>query len=109
MRIALIWKNDYPWDIRVEKMGRSLLSCGHEIHIIASNNKKEKTHEKLDGLFIHRLKTFKRSTINKIVSTPFFLNPFWVLPIYRVCKKYKVDIIIVRDLPLVLCGIVVFL
>jgi len=52
MKILLIWKDDYPWDIRVEKMCLSLISFGYEVHILARNVRRRKTFEIIDGEFI---------------------------------------------------------
>ena len=38
MRICKIWDADYPWDVRVEKVARSLTEAGHEVHLVARNN-----------------------------------------------------------------------
>jgi len=107
MKIAIVWKNDYPWDVRVEKISKTLFSLGHEVHIICRNLEKRKVEENISGIFIHRLKPFKRRILNSFISTPAFFNPFWIFKIYQVCKEYGVDLLIIRDLPLVLNGIVV--
>ncbi len=107
MKIAILWKNDYPWDVRVEKISKSLIRFGHEVHIIARNLKRLPLYENLDGIHVHRLRSFNNSSLNAVFSIPFFINPFWYLEISRVCREHRIDLIITRDLPLVLNGAVV--
>ena len=107
MRIALVWKNDYPWDIRIAKISKALSSMGHEVHVISRNLQKKNTLENLNGIFIHRLNPISNNFLNNIISTPAFINPFWILSMYRLCKACKIEAIIIRDLPLVLNGIIV--
>jgi len=105
MKILLVWKDNYPWDIRVEKMGLALISFGHEVHILARNTKGQVTSEKINGMNIHRLQPFKNGYINKIASISVFFNPLWFSNIDQLCRKQKFDIIVIRDLPLVKAGI----
>jgi glycosyltransferase involved in cell wall biosynthesis len=106
MKIAIVWKNDYPWDIRIEKISKSLSVFGHDVHIIARNIKRDNIEEIIDGIKIHRLSPLKWK-LNSVLSIPFFVNPLWLLKIYNVCKKEHIDLIIVRDLPLLIAGIIV--
>lgn len=107
MKIVKVWKNDYPWDIRVEKICKTLLEDGHEVHLICSNTKKQKIRENLNGLHIHRLPAIKNDLLNKICSIPAFFNPFWIYKLLKVVKNERIEIIMVRDLPLVLTGLFV--
>lgn len=107
MKIALVWKDDYPWDIRVEKIGKALASFGHETHILARNLKKNKTEEVVDGMIVHRLPPLRSDFLNTLSSIPAFFNPRWVWSLYRLCTRQLIDMIIVRDLPLMLSGLLV--
>ncbi|MEW6418490.1 MAG: glycosyltransferase family 4 protein [Nitrospirota bacterium] len=107
MRIAILWKNDYPWDVRVEKISKSLISFGHEVHIIARNLKKLPSYEKLDGIHVHRLRSLNNDSLNAAFSIPSFLNPFWYLRINKICTEHQIDLIVIRDLPLVLNGVAI--
>ena len=51
MIICKIWDADYPWDIRVEKVCRSLQQK-HEVHLVCRNTKRRPTYEQLDGLHV---------------------------------------------------------
>ncbi len=105
MRIAQVWKNDYPWDVRVEKICKTLIDDGHEVHLICSNTKKQKTRENLNSLQIYRLPYVTTNLLNRIFSMPVFFNPLWIYQILKVVRNQKIEAIIVRDLPLILAGI----
>ena len=77
MRIAIIWKNDYPWDVRVEKIAKALQSAGHAVYILAANAQGRPSGESLDGLEIRRLPSTSFRRLNALISLPFYLNPFW--------------------------------
>lgn len=106
MKVCKIWDADYPWDVRVEKICHSFIKCGHEVHLVCRNKKKRNIYEYEKGLHIHRLPKIY-ALFGGIFSFPFFLNPIWLFAILKVVKKYKVDLIIVRDLPLALAGVIV--
>jgi len=107
MKIAIIWKNDYPWDVRVEKIGTTLLAMGHEVHIIARNLRRERTVEGVGGMHVHRLNTWQSSVLNSMVSIPSIGNPLWLTKIHKVCVQHQIDLILVRDLPLLVNGVIV--
>ena len=107
MKIVLVWKDDYPWDIRVEKIGKTLVALGHETHILARNLRKNKTTEVVAGMIVHRLPPFQSDFLNKLSSIPAFFNPRWVWSLYRLCRRQSIDVIMVRDLPLMLAGLLV--
>lgn len=105
VRVCKIWDSDYPWDVRVEKICDSLTGAGHEVHLVCRNTKGRKRYEYSNGIHIHRLPTFR--FLGELLSFPFFLNPIWLLYVFRVVRKYNVELILVRDLPLALTGILV--
>jgi glycosyltransferase involved in cell wall biosynthesis len=105
MKIGIIWKNDYPWDVRVEKIARSLRAGGHDVCILSANAQGRAGCETLDGLHIRRLPATPSRWLNAVISTPFYLNPFWFRLAYEVVRREQIDLVIVRDLPLVLVGV----
>jgi glycosyltransferase involved in cell wall biosynthesis len=107
MNILYLWDADYPWDIRVEKICTSLMQHGHEIHIAARNLKKRPEYELINDLHIHRLKTFKNNKINYALSFPVFFSPIWKRFLTKIVKSNKINLVIVRDLPMAITGIVV--
>lgn len=76
MNILVIWKNDYPWDIRVEKISTTLALAGHDVHILARNIGQNSTEERLNNVYIHRLKPLRLHSLNSLFSTPIFLILF---------------------------------
>lgn len=105
MKILYIWDSDYPWDVRVEKICKSLVNNGYEVHIAARNLKKLPEYEYKDGLHIHRLKKFSNDKINYALTFPVFFSPVWKCFIDGIIRKFKIELIIVRDLPLAIAGI----
>lgn len=102
MRIALIWDADYPWDVRVEKVAKALISSGHEVHLICRNKRMDKAYEIIDSINVHRLSVVAKfsSWLNSILTFPAFFNPVWLLKIRKVIHENSIDYVIVRDLPL---------
>ena len=107
LRVVKIWKDNYPWDVRVEKISRVIVNSGHEVYLLCRNTKKLKTDEIVDGIHIKRLLPIKIDLLNKIYSIPFFLNPIWLLKILRVARSTGANVLLTRDLPLALSGILI--
>jgi glycosyltransferase involved in cell wall biosynthesis len=105
MQILYIWDADYPWDVRVEKICKTLRDNGHEVHISARNLKKLPEHENVEGLYVHRLKTLKSELLNYMLSFPVFFNPVWKRFINNIIHEFRIQLIVVRDLPLAITGI----
>ena len=40
MRICMVFDDDYPWDVRVERTGRALTGGGHEVFLACRNRKR---------------------------------------------------------------------
>ncbi|MBL8074597.1 MAG: glycosyltransferase family 4 protein [Nitrospira sp.] len=108
MVICHIWDADYPWDIRVEKVCRSL-GVKHEVHLVCRNANRWSRSEKLDGLSIHRLPFLPKwfGFCNAMMGFPLFFNPVWLFTIWATVRRTDADLILVRDLPLALTAIAV--
>jgi glycosyltransferase involved in cell wall biosynthesis len=100
MKICIVWKNDYPWDVRIEKVAMSLLKAGHDVHLLCSNTKRSQTDENINGIKVRRLPCINNRRLNAFISTPYYFNPFWFRMIDRTVKREGIELIIVRDLPL---------
>ncbi|MBC8440646.1 MAG: glycosyltransferase family 4 protein [Deltaproteobacteria bacterium] len=107
MNILYIWDADYPWDIRVDKITSSLRSVGYNVHIAARNLKGLPKKNEVNGIFIHRLRSYENQRINYFLSFPFFFNPFWLRLLNKIVKENAIELIIVRDLPLAPAGIII--
>ena len=91
--------------MRVQKITESLAENGIEIHIVARNRNLEATDESIDkNYFIHRLPLIKNKQLRNFLNFPFFFSPTWLQKVYQIVCKYKIDLIITRDLPLSLTG-----
>jgi len=102
MNILKIWDADYPWDIRVEKICRALANQGHAVHLLCRNQKNQPVSEPWQYGHIHRLPFLFTYKIASIVSFPAFFNPLWFWLMRHLIAAWNIDIILVRDLPLML-------
>ncbi len=107
MNVCFVYDCEYPWDIRVEKISNSFTDSSHNVSIVCRNNNNESNYCEQDALKIFRLPCFKTRFITQVINTTLFFNPVWLYMIYKVAKKEKCNIIVVRDLPLALAGILI--
>ena len=105
MNICKIFDGDYPWDVRVEKVILSLITHGHEVHLVCRNIGMRSSYECSGRLHIHRLRSSRNRALNGFLSFPAFFNPKWISRIFQVVRDCDVELIIVRDLPLALTAI----
>lgn len=106
MRIGFVWDGNYPWDIRVEKICRSLVGHGHEVHLICRNSRREPREEIIDGMRVHRLPYLNGSdSLNRLINFPLFFNPVWCYNIRSVVRSERVEVLIVRDITLSLTAL----
>jgi glycosyltransferase involved in cell wall biosynthesis len=102
MNILKVWDGEYPWDVRTEKICRSLTEAGHSVQMVARNRDRRPLVEELEECTVHRMPPFRilGSAIDAASQFPAFFNPRWVRLMHRVGKSTKADRILVRDLPL---------
>jgi glycosyltransferase involved in cell wall biosynthesis len=102
MRVCKIWDGDYPWDVRVEKVARSLTDAGHEVHLVARNRQRLPERERLTEAEVYRLKPWPLlgKSLDAATMFPAFFNPRWLYTISRTARASRADVILVRDLPL---------
>ena len=94
-KIIYVWKSPYPWDVRVEKICKSL-SKDYEVLILARWGKEAKKAEQIDGITVRRVGFREKS----IKSIPLSFNPTWKKELESVIKGFKPDAIIVREIML---------
>jgi glycosyltransferase involved in cell wall biosynthesis len=106
--ICKVWDADYPWDVRVEKICRSL-GRENEVHLVSRNKLCRSTYERRDGLHIHRLPAvpWMPAGVNSLMSFPAFFNPLWIHTIWRTARLRHARVLLVRDLPLALSALLV--
>lgn len=102
MIVGKIWDSEYPWDVRVEKVCRTLTEAGHEVHLVCRNRRSAPIEEAQGGLTIHRMPPLPLPfrSLEGPLSFPAFINPRWYRLAYTVFRERGVEIIICRDLPL---------
>jgi glycosyltransferase involved in cell wall biosynthesis len=101
-RVLHIWYADYPWDVRVQKVIVGLQQKGWLVDVVARNKRGLPDREAVDGAVVYRLRNFGflGRRLNGLLSFPAFLNPRWVKHIWRIARRTKPQVILVRDLPL---------
>ncbi len=107
MNICFVYDCEYPWDIRVEKICNNLVKDKHRVSLVCRNNNSAPNYSEQEKLKIYRLPHVKRQSITKLINITIFLNPLWLFKIFKIIKRNHCGIIIVRDLPLALSGIIV--
>jgi len=101
LRICYIYQDQYPWEVRVEKITNALAEHKMDVHIISRNRDGLPRMENLgDNIFIHRLSNIDNKFIRDILNFPAFFSPIWIIKIIKIINKYSINLIIVRDLPL---------
>ncbi len=103
MNIVGVYGEDYPWDVRVEKLLRGCLGAGHQVRLVCRNLKRRPAVEDADGIECHRvLGPGFPGPVHGGLTLPAPGNPLWRRAIRRACRGFTPDLLIVRDLPLAL-------
>jgi glycosyltransferase involved in cell wall biosynthesis len=107
--VCKVWDAEYPWDVRVEKISRSLREAGHAVHLAARNRTGLPVLEELAEATVYRMPVWSWAprAINSASMFPAFFNPRWIRLIRRVVVRGGADVILCRDLPLAVPCIVV--
>ncbi|MBK6424476.1 MAG: glycosyltransferase family 4 protein [Gemmatimonadetes bacterium] len=100
--IVYLWDAEYPWDVRTEKVCRSLAAAGHEVHLVARNRSRATASERLPEGTVHRLSPLPwlPARVDGLLQFPAFFNPRWAGLTRRVLRESRARLLIVRDLPL---------
>jgi glycosyltransferase involved in cell wall biosynthesis len=108
LTVCKVWDGDYPWDVRVEKVCRSL-GLEHEVHLVSRNARRRSTYEWHDGLHIHRLPAVRwlPKSLNAALNFPAFFNPLWIWAVWATARRCRPRALIVRDIPLALTTLLV--
>jgi len=100
-RVGYVFQDEYPWDIRVEKITSSLSDAGIGTVIISRNRTSLPVTERLNqSLLIQRLPGPSLGWLRTLINFPAFFSPVWFWRIYRTVVERKLSLLIVRDLPL---------
>lgn len=103
MDYFIVYKEDYPWDVRVEKLALSLVENGQNVTIISKNILQRDVVDKQGKICIKRLPSFRQfpRMLVRLLNSPLWFNPIWLYAIGKAIKGSSEPVIIVRDLPLV--------
>lgn len=96
LNILYVWKSEYPWDIRIDKICSSLANAGANVVILAKYEGEDLQFEKFKNYSIYRVGLGK----SKISTSPVPYNRFWYNSIFDTVKKFNIDLIIVREIML---------
>lgn len=109
VNFCLLYKEDYPWDVRVEKIANALVRNGHSVTIVCRNLDAKVKTEDMDNIHIRRIPglPWLPYTLRKILNFPIWFSPIWLFVLYSVARRNSIDAIIVRDLPLMYSGLIV--
>ena len=101
-RVLYVWDGTYPWDVRTEKICRSLSENGMDVMILARNAGDQPTEDRLPEGRVVRTRPWSwvGRKIDRLSTFPAFLNPRWLAHIASGVRRHRPDVIIVRDLPL---------
>jgi glycosyltransferase involved in cell wall biosynthesis len=100
MRILYVYDGDWPRAAtRVAKQTRSFARAGHDVYLIARNSHGHARREREPWMTVLRLPYFGR-WLNRALNFPFFLNPVWIIAIWRAAAAARAECIVVADLPL---------
>lgn len=92
IKILYIWKGPFPFEIRIEKICRSLIKFGYDVSVLCLNPHGMKPRkENFAGIKIFRTE----SDGAKYKPIPY--NPNWKHLIYRVVQEIHPDLIINRE------------
>lgn len=100
MKICMVLDKPFPPDIRVEKEARSLIKCGHEVHLLCFGEKNET--EIIENIYVHRIFFDKSSIIKKILNFGSFFNYFyinkWCEELLKLHEKESISVFHAHDL-----------
>jgi glycosyltransferase involved in cell wall biosynthesis len=106
MRILAVYGEDFPWDVRLQKILGGFQADGHEIHLVCRNLARRQLAEVVEGFECRRVISPRvPQVLNTAASVPAFFNPIWTRAITRGIRQARADVVFVRDLPLALAAL----
>ena len=106
MNIGMLLDGYYPNDIRVKKEAETLAKQ-HNVFILCKRKKNEIAYEKINNVKVFRqivyYSNIKKGIID-ILSSIFFIHPFFQKKLPLFIKNNKIDVLHIHDLPLAKTG-----
>jgi len=101
--VLVVYKEDYPWDVRVEKIVLALCGFGKNVFVLSNNIGNRETKSNGEGCRIFRIPAmaWMPRRVSGFFKLPIWFNPIWVFTLWRILKKEEIHTVIVRDLPLI--------
>ncbi|HEU5218716.1 MAG TPA: glycosyltransferase, partial [Gemmatimonadales bacterium] len=101
MIVGKVWDSEYPWDVRVEKVGKAITEAGHRVVLACRNRRRAELTEQREEAEVHRMPPLERvPALEGLSSFPAFVNPRWYRHLSRTFSAQRVDLVLCRDLPL---------
>lgn len=94
--ILYVWKGEYPWDVRAEKVCKAFMSAGYEVYMLARWQFGAMGQEIIDGIKVIRVGVNKK----RIMSEPISANPVWKNAIADAIKTFKPSVVMPREIML---------
>ena len=101
-RILYVWQASYPWDVRVQKICRSLDEAGFSVEILARRGVGEPPNASDGAIGIARVGSPSPSPASRALWLPVPGNPIWSRAIRTRIRDFRPDLVIARDIPLAL-------
>lgn len=99
--ICMLWHCPYPWDIRISKFCRSLITAGYEVSIICRGKVGDARREEFSGVRIYRVCPPSWSPY-PAMNAPLFFHPVWVAAVRSLLREMRPSVVMVRDIPMAL-------
>lgn len=96
--IIYVWQSFYPWDVRADKICRSLVAAGANVILLARSEANKNTEEEYHG---YRIRRVGLKGWQNWISLPIPWNPFWYFTLRKITKESRPDILIAREIMLV--------
>lgn len=106
MRILYLYDGEWPKGAtRVLKETRTLAYAGHEVVLVVRNAGNAPPRVREPWMTVWRLPRIPLRTIRYALNFPLFINPVWLLTIWRAVRDTRPELILVCDLPLAPCAV----
>jgi glycosyltransferase involved in cell wall biosynthesis len=106
VKVLYLYDGEWPKGAtRVRKETRALAQSGHAVSLVARNADNAATIQEEPWMTVYRLPRFSNRTLRYALNFPLFINPVWLMTIWRIANRIRPDLILVCDLPLAPCAI----
>jgi glycosyltransferase involved in cell wall biosynthesis len=108
-RVFVLLQSDFPPDVRLSREMDALMAAGLHMVLLCNNRSGRPAREEEGGLTVYRIPSPFRSipSVNKWATSPFILNPIWILRILQVLGRESIDAVHAVNLPLAPLGILI--